>query len=133
TVVSLKSFLSVGGWQLSLFCSVVALYVVFAACLLTAIMKLVSVVRPRSVDSSLRTSIFHFGHIAAMHVNDFRRRVLELDMQQTLDELLLHVHQSSRIADAKYKQLDKAVTWMFGGGLVGVAFALILLVAAGWM
>ena len=133
SVVALKKFTTGGGWgMMVLFLVVVALYIAFSCCLLTAIMKLVHVVRPRSVPPPARTSAFLFASIARMEVDGLRNAMRDMSYDQTVDELLLHIHQSSQIAEKKFKALEQAVAWMFGGGLIGVAFALILLVSVGW-
>ena len=61
----------------------------------------------------------------------FRSAFRNLDHTKAVDELLSQFYQTSRIASQKYARLDKAVRWMLSGGLVGVMFALVLLISYG--
>lgn len=131
-VIALKDFANDGGWvKLSLFLVVSILYVVCAGCLLSAITKIVDVIRPRLAKQP--TNKLFFQSVARMQPDEFRRSILDMPPEQTLDELIDQAYQTSIIAQDKFKCLNSAINWLMGGGLIGIFFALILLVSYGWV
>ena len=131
TVMALRDFVADGGWKFVLFLAVVVLYTVCAVCLLTSILKIVNVIRPRGGGGAQNESKFLFRSIAGSSFDRFRDAMMQITPDSVMDERAKQVFQSAVIAQRKYEQLDRAITWMLGGGLVGVLFALILLVSSG--
>ena len=133
SVAALKRFVAEGGWQFVMFVAVVVLYAICAVCLLVAIIKLIRVVKPLSAPKGAKTSLFLFATVTQMDFDHFRQTVLGLNRDETLDELMRQFHQSSMICQQKYDSLGDAINWMLGGGLLGIMFALILLISMGLM
>ena len=131
-VVALRKFADQGGWQMVLFAGTIVLYVACSACLLGSMVCIVRVIRPRGETKGTRTSVLFFGSVAEMTEEDFQRTLREMDYDRALTEMGIQMHQSAKIARAKYAAVDTAIHWLFNGVLIGIVFALIMLVAAGW-
>ncbi|MHC4996899.1 MAG: Pycsar system effector family protein [Planctomycetota bacterium] len=113
------------------FVVVMALYLVYSLCLLVAIMKMIDVVRPRIIDGANddKPSPFFFQSIANMPIEDFKRQIKRLEPEQAIDELATQTYHNARVAVQKFRKLNEAINWMLGGGLFGVAFALLVIIS----
>ena len=131
--VALRKFADQGGWQMVLFAGTIVLYVACSACLLGSLVCIVRVIRPRRAKKGARTSVLFFGSVAEMTEEDFQRTLREMDYDSALAEMGIQMHQSAKIARDKYAAVDTAIHWLFNGVLIGIVFALIMLVAAGWV
>jgi hypothetical protein len=131
TMSALKKALFDGPLMASLYVVVVIIYVVCAACLLVAIMKIVAVIRPRLVIDEDRQAELFYGAVARLKPEEFRRRFHELDFDETVEDMITQVHSTAVITNHKYEKLNDAISWMLSGGLFGIAFALILLITIG--
>lgn len=122
-----------GGGALVAFGAVVLMYGVCVACLLVAMSKVISVVRPRIVnaDEQRAPSPFFFQSIASMPIDQYKRMMRQLKPEQAVDELTTMIYHNSLVADAKFRKLDEAVRWMLRGGLVGFVFALLVVITIG--
>lgn len=131
TVMSLQKFYGAGGWKLVLFIGAVFLYLVCAGCLLLSMIRIIAIIRPRLPrGDNLPRSLF-FTSVANMSKEEFRQYVLDMDTSKLLEDLIDQTYQTALIAKTKYQHLNAAIAWMLGGGVVGIAFAEILLVATG--
>jgi hypothetical protein len=133
TMMALKDFISDGGWKFVLFGAVVLLYVLCATSLLVSIVKIVGVIRPRRTDDVGPGSALFFDSVARGGLDGFRLMMQHMNYQRASDERAKQAFYSAVIAQRKYHVLNEAISWMLGGGLVGVVFALILLVSVGWL
>ena len=130
-VLILKDTIQQGGLKFGLFVAVAVLYAVCTVCLLMAIITIIGVIRPRKTrDPSLASGLL-FQSIAQRPLTQFRSLVRQLSYEAAVDDRITQAYYSAVIADAKFGQLDRAISWMLGGGLVGVVFALIVLVSIG--
>ena len=129
----LANYLNTGGTSLVAFIAVIALYGVCVMCLVVAMMKIISVIRPRIVDSSASgpPSMFFFQSVAQMSLEEFRGMVNGLSEEQATDELTTQIYYNALIARQKYSRLDDAINWMLGGGIFGVVFGLLVIVSVG--
>lgn len=114
-----------------MFVAVIVLYLVYALCLLVAIMKMIDVVRPRIIDNGAEapSSAFFFQSIAQMSIEQFKQQITQLEPQQAIDELATQIYHNAQVAVEKYRKLNEAINWMLGGGLFGVAFALLVIIS----
>ena len=132
-VIALRNSVELGGWQLALFIGTIVLYVACAACLLGSMMSIVRVIRPRRKQSNQRKCLLFFDSIAKMPFEDLLQTLQGMDYNSALVEIANQLHQSSTIARAKYAAVDKAISWLLNGVLIGIVFALILLVSTAWL
>ena len=131
-VMALRNFADSGGWQLGLFVGTVVLYMACSACLLGSMICIVRVIRPRREKKEKRTSVLFFDSIADMEQEDFLRMLRGMDYDSALTEMGVQMYQSAKIARAKYAAVDTAIRWLLHGVLIGIVFALIMLVALGF-
>jgi hypothetical protein len=130
-VVALRNFVQQGGWKLALFIGVAVLYIVCSTCLVISIMKIIHVIRPRlRLEQIVPTRLF-FGSVAQMSLEDFRILMRNIDYDDAIDDWINQAYQTAQIAQVKYQKLNEALSWMLGGGVTGVVFALILLISSG--
>ena len=132
-VVALRTFAADGGWRLLLFVGTVVLYVACSACLLGSMVCIVRVIRPRREKKGERASVLFFAAIAEMTQDEFMRTLRGMDYDSALFEIGIQIHQSSKIAQAKYAAVDTAIRWLLHGVLIGIVFALIMLVSLGFL
>ena len=132
TVISLKEWLFTGGpLAITMFCGVIALYLVCTMCLLIAVMKIMRVIRPRMSPMGVKPSVFFHQTIVGMGYEEFREEMRTIEPTQAIDELTSDLYQMAHITSAKYRSLNEAIGWMMGGGLFGLFFAIILMVSFG--
>lgn len=131
-VLALSRFAKGGGWLLALFVGTIVLYVACSACLLGSMMCIVRVIRPRRKQDSQHKCVLFFDSVAETPLEDFLRTLRGMDYDSALAEMGTQLHQSAGIARAKYAAVDAAIRWLLHGVLIGIVFALILLVCAGW-
>jgi hypothetical protein len=117
--------------SLGVFVVVAVLYLVYSLCLVIAIMKMIDVVRPRIIngDADTAPSPFFFQSVAKMSIEDFKHQIHNLDPEQAVDELATQIYHNAQVAVQKYRKLNEAISWMLGGGLFGVAFALLVIIS----
>ncbi len=133
---ALRQFATSGPWGQGLAAVLVVLYVVCAALLLSSIFALVSVIRPRIAavgSEAVAPTAMTFASIARLSADECQALFRDATYDQVVTDVVYQVHRTARIADYKYELLGVAIARMVRGGLVGAVFALILLVAAGWM
>jgi hypothetical protein len=106
------------------------LYVACVVCLLVAIVKIVAVIRPRQVSPADAGSALFFRSVAGTELAHFRQMIRGIGYETVLDERTCQAYHTAVIARQKYDELNAAITWMLGGGLVGVVFGLALLVSS---
>ena len=132
-VLALRTFAERGGWRMVLFAGTIVLYVACSGCLLGSMVCIVRVIRPRGEKKGTRTSVLFFGAVAEMKQDEFLRTLREMDYDRALAEVSTQLHQSAKIAQAKYAAVDTAIRWLLHGVLIGIVFALIMLVSAGFL
>ena len=132
-VMAMNRYADEGGWKMLLFVATIVLYVACSACLLGAMVCIVRVIRPRREKNSQQTSVLFFGAVAEMKQEEFIRTLREMDYDRALEEMGIQMHQSAKIAQAKYAAVDTAIRWLLHGVLIGIVFALIMLVSAGFL
>lgn len=131
-VWSLRGFATSGDpWRLALFIVTVILYVACSACLLGSTISIVRVIRPRRDEEESPKCAFFFDTVAQTPLEDFLRMLREMDYDSAVAELGTQLHASAKIARTKYANVDAAVRWLLNGVLVGIVFALILLIVVG--
>ncbi len=131
-VMALRKFAEAGGWRLLLFVGTVVLYMACSACLLGSMVCIVRVIRPRREKKEARTSVLFFDSVAQMTQDGFLRTLRGMDYESALTEMGIQMYQSAKIARAKYAAVDTAIRWLLHGVLIGIVFALIMLVALGF-
>ena len=131
TIMALNDFVDEGGWKLTLFFAVLVLYAVCAVCLLVSILKIVAVIRPRHGAGPEKESDLIFRSVARTGFEHLREVIKEISCEHAIEERTRQVFHSAVIAQRKFDEINRAISWMLGGGLVGVVFALILLISAG--
>ncbi len=94
---------------------------------------IVKVIRPRREKKGERASVLFFDSIAEMTQDEFLRMLRGMDYDSALSEMGIQMHQSSKIARAKYAAVDTAIRWLLHGVLIGIVFALIMLVSLGFL
>ena len=116
-----------------LFAGTIVLYIACSACLLGSMVSIVRVIRPRREKNATNTKcILFFDSIADMQLDDFLRTLRQMDYDSAVTEVGTQLYQSAKIARSKYAAVDNAVRWLLHGVLIGIVFALILLVALGF-
>ena len=96
-----------------------------------SIITIIGVIRPRMADDANSASGLLFQSIAQKPLPQFRSLVRQLSYEAAVDERITQAYHSAVIAQGKFGKLNQAISWMLGGGLIGVVFALILLVSIG--
>ncbi|MEX2672973.1 MAG: Pycsar system effector family protein [Phycisphaeraceae bacterium] len=130
TIGVLKGYLDQGGSGLAAFSAVVAMYAICIGCLTVAMMKMISVVRPRILNhEQAAPSPFFFQSIAHMPMDQYKAMMENLEPDDAVDELTTMIYHNSVVADAKFRKLDQAIRWLLGGGLFGFVFALLVIVS----
>lgn len=131
--MALRNFAADGGWRLGLFVGTVLLYMACSACLLGSMVCIVRVIRPRREKKGERASVLFFDSIADMTQDQFLGMLRGMDYDRALTEMGIQMYQSAKIARAKYAAVDTAIRWLLHGVLIGIVFALIMLVALGFL
>ncbi len=132
-VMALRKFADAGGWRLVLFVGTIVLYVACSVCLLGAMVCIVRVIRPRREKKGTPASVLFFSSVAQMTQDEFLRTLRGMDYDSALAEMGIQMHQSAKIAQAKYAAVDTAIRWLLHGVLIGIVFALIMLISAGFI
>ena len=132
-VMALEKYASQGGWRMILFVCTIVLYVACSACLLGAMVCIVRVIRPRREKNNHHKCLLFFDSIADMQLEEFLQMLRKMDYDAALTELGTQLYQSSKIARSKYAAVDTAIHWLLNGVLIGIVFALIMLVSAAWL
>ena len=133
-VIALKEYASEGGWRLAMFIGAVVLYVACSGCLLGSMVSIVRVIRPRRDKTTPQHKcLLFFDSIADMELEGFLQLLRKMDYDDALTELGTQLYQSSKIARSKYAAVDTAIHWLLNGVLIGIVFALIMLVSAAWL
>ena len=70
---------------------------------------IVRVIRPRREGKGQRSSVLFFGSIAQTTEDDFLRTLRNMDYDTALTEMGIEMHQSAKIAQAKYADSDQAL------------------------
>ena len=130
-VINLKQSASNGGTAFGVFIVVLILYLFCTGCLIVSLTKIVAVIRPRESELEDAPSALYFGSIAKMEHGAFREMIHDIDPDRALDEIIRSVYDTSNIAQAKFDRIADAISWMLGGGLIGVFFTLVLLISMG--
>ena len=94
--------------------------------------SIVRVIRPRREKKGAKASVLFFDSVAQMSQEGFLRTLREMDYDSALNEMGIQMHQSAKIARAKYAAVNTAIHWLLNGVLIGIVFALIMLVSAAW-
>ena len=132
-VIALKEYASQGGWRLAMFIGAIVLYVACSGCLLGSMVSIVRVIRPRREKNSQHKCLLFFDSIANMQLEEFLQMLRKMDYDAAVTELGTQLYQSSKIARSKYAAVDTAIHWLLNGVLIGIVFALIMLVSAAWL
>ncbi len=133
-VMSLRNFaMQGGGLWLALFIVTLVLYVACSACLLGSTISIVRVIRPRRDPEGNHKCALFFDTVAQTPLEDFLQTLRGMDYDTAVSELGTQMHASAKIARSKYANVDAAVRWLLNGVLIGIVFALILLVVLGWL
>lgn len=130
-VVALKRELERDPLRFILFLVVIALYIVCASLLTLAIVHLIRTVRPRyrAMPEDGMFPKLTFLAIAGMEYDAFRQAFEQLDDAEIIEDLTRQVYLTSVLVRTKYDEIDRAVRWLLGGGMIGVVFALALIVS----
>lgn len=76
--------------------------VLYLMCLLSIILFFLAI-RGRIKTDSKKKSIFFFGTIAAMPLNDFKSKTMDMSDKELTKDILAQVHTNSRICTLKFK------------------------------
>jgi hypothetical protein len=116
---------------LGIFIGVTLLYAGCATLLLRAIIHIIRAVKPRlaRLPDEVSYPRLTFMSMAAMDYAGFLRTIGEMNNEQILEDMQQQLYLTSQIVQTKYAEIDRAIRWFLGGGVLGVVFALTLIVS----
>ncbi len=117
--------------SLGIFVGVTLLYAACASLLLRAIVHVIRAIKPRlaRLPDELSFPKLTFMSMAAMDYSVFHQTIGEMDNEQILEDMKQQLYLTSQVVQAKYDEIDKAIRWYLGGGVLGVLLALTLIVS----
>ncbi len=74
--------------------------------------KAISVVTPKTVNESKKSSVFFYGEIARQNSEDFRLKYIWKSESEFLDELIYQIYDKALICKSKFEMVDSSVLWL---------------------
>ena len=100
------------------------LFIFTAGCFVFALLKLVSVVKPRLTSVTDHKSVLFYQSIATMGFETYKSKLKTLDMKKLNNEYEDQIFNNSKVAKDKYKEIKDAICLMIWGGFFEIVFVL---------
>lgn len=104
------------------------LYFIFG---LLGIARVIQAVRPRLTSETGRMSLFFFWTIPSMEKEKFINKMLNIEPQQTANELADQTYECAKVAAKKYQDISIALTRLCGAFILGLFFVILTGIMSG--
>lgn len=104
------------------------LYVIFG---LLGISRVIQAVRPRLTSKTGLMSLFFFWTIPSMEKETFISQMLNIEPQQTANELADQTYECAKVASKKYQDICIALTRLCGAFILGLIFVILTGILSG--
>ncbi len=94
-------------------------------CLITSIVYLMKIVRPKLIPPTQKLSLFFFQTVEKMPADDFHNRVLKLSVKDALADLNDQTYNVAKVVSQRFGQLNTSITWFWYGFIAFMLFSVL--------